>query len=114
MAGLPKHAARWVVVCVIMLGLAAAVGDSFRQPKKQVTAKLYVSGIRTYRAAIWPISKKWVRCRFYPTCAEYSREAVQLHGIRKGISLTIRRFYRCRSNVRRGTWDPVPPVQIRR
>ncbi|MGE4469316.1 MAG: membrane protein insertion efficiency factor YidD [Desulfovibrio sp.] len=47
-------------------------------------------------------------CRFRPTCSEYAREAVILHGFFKGSYLTIRRLLRCHP-LCRGGFDPVPP-----
>jgi putative membrane protein insertion efficiency factor len=46
-------------------------------------------------------------CRFYPTCSEYSREAIELHGAWRGLVLTVRRLARCRPLGPSG-FDPVP------
>lgn len=35
-------------------------------------------------------------CRFYPCCSSYAREALELHGTRRGLWLTARRLLRCR------------------
>jgi uncharacterized protein len=35
------------------------------------------------------------RCRFYPSCSNYSKEALQKHGVFKGLWLTVRRLCRC-------------------
>ena len=34
-------------------------------------------------------------CIYYPTCSEYAKQAIEKHGIRKGLSLTTRRIGRC-------------------
>jgi hypothetical protein len=34
-------------------------------------------------------------CRFYPTCSEYTRQAVLKHGALKGSALGARRISRC-------------------
>lgn len=49
-------------------------------------------------------------CRFFPTCSEYSREAIESHGAGRGLWLTIRRLVRCRPFGPSG-FDPVPPVR---
>jgi putative membrane protein insertion efficiency factor len=52
-------------------------------------------------------------CRFYPSCSEYSREAIERYGAGRGLVLTIRRLARCRPLGPSG-FDPVPdpdPVQ---
>lgn len=46
-------------------------------------------------------------CRFYPTCSEYSREAIEVHGAGRGLLLTVRRLARCRPLGPSG-FDPVP------
>ena len=34
-------------------------------------------------------------CRFYPTCSEYAKQAIQKHGAIKGVFLAIYRIIRC-------------------
>ncbi len=46
-------------------------------------------------------------CRFTPTCSQYAIEAVNRHGSRRGVSLTVRRLMRCRPGGPFG-FDPVP------
>ena len=46
-------------------------------------------------------------CRFYPSCSEYSREAIERHGAGRGLMLTVRRLARCRPLGPSG-YDPVP------
>jgi putative membrane protein insertion efficiency factor len=48
-------------------------------------------------------------CRFFPTCSEYSREAIEVHGAGRGLWLTVRRLARCRPFGPSG-FDPVPDV----
>jgi uncharacterized protein len=35
-------------------------------------------------------------CRFYPSCSQYAREAIQVHGAWRGSALALRRLGRCR------------------
>jgi uncharacterized protein len=46
-------------------------------------------------------------CRFSPSCSSYAREALLVHGTRRGLWLTVRRLARCRPFGPSG-WDPVP------
>jgi uncharacterized protein len=46
-------------------------------------------------------------CRFTPSCSCYAREALTVHGTRRGLWLTVRRLARCRPLGPSG-FDPVP------
>jgi hypothetical protein len=35
-------------------------------------------------------------CRFYPSCSEYAREAIETHGAWRGVAYALRRLSRCR------------------
>lgn len=52
-------------------------------------------------------------CRFTPSCSAYAITALEQHGSRSGLSLTIRRLLRCRPFGPSG-WDPVPDTPSRR
>jgi hypothetical protein len=61
--------------------------------------------LRGYKIVISPLFAG--SCRFTPSCADYTAEAVRLHGARAGLFLGLTRLGRCRPF---GAWgfDPVP------
>ncbi len=64
-----------------------------------------VIAIRAYQLAISPMLGN--RCRFYPSCSDYSMEALQRHGVFRGLWLAVRRIGRCHP-WHPGGYDPVP------
>jgi putative membrane protein insertion efficiency factor len=52
-------------------------------------------------------------CRFYPSCSDYARQALILHGPWRGGWLDARRLCRCQPFGGMG-FDPVPPRPARR
>ena len=46
-------------------------------------------------------------CRFYPTCSEYTKQAIIKYGIIKGLWLGIKRISKCHP-LNPGGYDPLP------
>ena len=61
--------------------------------------------IRCYRLVVSPMLGQ--RCRFVPSCSEYTSEAIERHGVFKGICLGVARIFRCHP-WNPGGFDPVP------
>lgn len=66
---------------------------------------LLLAVIRIYQYAFR--SMLGASCRFYPSCSDYAREAIERHGALAGTSLAVRRVLRCHP-YHPGGYDPVP------
>lgn len=62
--------------------------------------------IRFYQRRISPLFPP--KCRYYPTCSQYALEAIEVHGVFKGMLLAVGRLMRCNIFFPGGV-DPVPP-----
>jgi len=67
-------------------------------------AKLIVLLIRGYQIFISPLFPP--SCRFYPTCSQYSVEAISKYGLIKGGWLSLKRLSRCHP-FNPGGYDPL-------
>ncbi len=64
-----------------------------------------VLAVRVYQQVCSPYLPS--ACRFTPSCSQYSLEAIQRHGVCKGIWLGLKRLARCQPLGGCGH-DPVP------
>lgn len=72
-------------------------------------SKLVVFPIWVYQYCISPYLPK--SCRYYPTCSEYAKEAICVHGPFKGGYLGVARIFKCHPFCKGGI-DPVPEKNI--
>ena len=61
--------------------------------------------LRAYQYAVRPLLG--ANCRFYPSCSDYAREAIERYGAARGLWLAARRIARCHP-YHSGGYDPVP------
>ena len=66
---------------------------------------LLLALIRVYQYLFRPLLGN--NCRFYPSCSDYAREAIERHGTLSGGWLAVRRILRCHP-YHPGGFDPVP------
>lgn len=65
--------------------------------------------LKGYKLCISPFLGQ--SCRFYPSCSDYAREAVMMHGALKGSLLAGKRLCQCHP-WNAGGFDPVPPAHL--
>ena len=61
--------------------------------------------LRAYKRVISPFLPS--TCRYHPTCSEYMREAIEVHGPVRGVWYGLKRLGRCHP-FHAGGFDPVP------
>lgn len=52
------------------------------------------------------LESKGIKCKFYPSCSEYMKQAIIKYGIVKGFFLGIKRIIKC-NPFSKGGYDPV-------
>ncbi len=74
---------------------------------KNIIKKIVIFFIKIYKKYFSPIFVYFgIHCKYYPTCSQYARQAIEKYGIIKGIGLSIKRFLKC-NPFSRGGYDPV-------
>ena len=67
--------------------------------------RIFLALIRGYQRFLSPVFPP--SCRFYPSCSEYTYQAIEKYGALRGGWLGIRRISRCHP-WNEGGYDPVP------
>lgn len=74
-------------------------------PRHPLAQRLVLGAIRAYQLLFSPLYAG--SCRYLPSCSAYASEAVERHGVVRGIALALRRLTRCHPLGGHGL-DPVP------
>jgi hypothetical protein len=101
-----KRPEPWLAATLLLVVLFGA--DAMRAPRNQVSVRLFAASVEGYHRFLHPVTGRLIRCRYSPTCSEYSVEAVRKYGIARGGWMGLRRVASCRPSVPMGTVDPVP------
>lgn len=69
--------------------------------------KILIFLLKKYQKFISPIFK-WmgINCKYYPSCSEYMRQAIEKYGCFKGMYLGVKRLLRC-NPFSKGGYDPL-------
>ena len=58
--------------------------------------KIFLKIINFYQKRISPfLGKLGIHCKYYPSCSEYMKQAIEKYGCLKGIALGIKRLLKC-------------------
>ncbi len=69
--------------------------------------KLFIFILKFYKKRISPIfGFMGIHCKYYPSCSEYMKQAIEKYGVIKGICLGTCRFLRC-NPFSKGGYDPL-------
>lgn len=69
--------------------------------------KIFVKTIEFYQKYISPIFKSaGVNCKYYPSCSEYTKQAIEKYGSIRGVCLGIIRILKC-NPFSKGGYDPL-------
>jgi len=66
--------------------------------------RVLIAILRAYKLCVSPLLPS--ACRFYPTCSEYTMDAIVKHGVVRGLWLGTKRLGRCHP-FHEGGYDPV-------
>ena len=69
--------------------------------------KFLIFLINFYQRNISPwLESKNIRCKYYPTCSEYAKQALEKYGVLKGCWLAVKRILKC-NPFSKGGYDPL-------
>jgi putative membrane protein insertion efficiency factor len=66
--------------------------------------KIFLFLLKSYQKYLSPL--KGATCRFYPSCSQYTVEAIEKYGVGQGCFLGIKRIAKCHP-WHPGGYDPV-------
>lgn len=71
---------------------------------ERLAIRLCLTLIRFYKVYISPVKPQV--CRFYPSCSQYTYEALEKYGLSRGMLMGVKRLLRCHP-FNTGGYNPV-------
>lgn len=69
--------------------------------------KILIFLLKSYQKFISPMFQMvGIHCKYYPSCSEYMKQAIERYGCVKGLYLGIKRLLRC-NPFSKGGYDPL-------
>lgn len=75
--------------------------------ENNIICRMFIFFIRFYQNGI-SIILPYNQCKFYPSCSEYSIEAIKKYGTLLGMWISIKRMMKCHPYSKSGGFDQVP------
>jgi len=100
---MPKTERRPCAACAPWRGVLAAC----LSPLSRGAVLVVIGCIRLYQLTLSPVLG--TNCRYHPSCSAYAVQAIQTHGLPRGLFLAFKRIVRCHP-WSEGGFDPVPPA----
>ena len=66
--------------------------------------RIFIKLIEKYQKNISPFLGK--NCKYYPTCSEYAKQAIEKYGVIKGSFYGVKRIIKC-NPFSKGGYDPL-------
>lgn len=88
-------------------------GRNQKTPAKRTQKADIVNLINRFAVSFIVLYQKSIRplllpsCRFYPSCSEYTRQAVSRYGLMRGAFLGLARIFRCHPFSKKSGYDPL-------
>ena len=77
-----------------------------------IIKRALITAVKIYAVALSPLFAN--TCRFQPSCSAYMMEAIEMHGVWRGVWLGLKRLSKCHPWHRCETLiDPVPKVRYK-
>lgn len=95
-----------LILTSLLLMVGGCVSHDLVVPvERQLSTRVAVSTIETYRKVLSPRLAGRIECRFVPTCSVYGLATVKKHGGIKGGLRAVGRIARCNPMTPQGTVD---------
>ena len=86
-------------------GSGSQYSKTLRAKSLNILKTILLKAIKVYQKAVSPSLPN--TCRFYPSCSEYSIQAIEEYGAVKGSYLAVKRVLKCHP-LNSGGFDPLP------
>jgi putative component of membrane protein insertase Oxa1/YidC/SpoIIIJ protein YidD len=94
---------RLIVICSVLFGCLSV--DAVLPARYQALANVAIGFVDVYQVVGRPVTRRFVRCRFQPSCSDYSKAVFAKYGFWLGAFKTLDRLSRCRASTPMGTVD---------